>query len=164
MTSCDVCGETVSKEFTCSHCGTDLCGEHRLPEAHDCPSLLVSNTKPLASEGPDTSDRRGTPRKRRDRVREKEPSRYEARRDRHGTRKRTESSRFETVDDESGPDVLTCPCCDSSVSEITSCRFCGRSVCEHCKSREGHNCRVAPPSDDTESPDSLVNRLLSLFR
>ena len=39
--SCSVCGEDVTGQFsyTCSYCDRTHCGEHRLPEKHDCPSL-----------------------------------------------------------------------------------------------------------------------------
>ncbi len=39
MAKCDVCGRSESMPYQCGHCGGTYCGEHRLPEAHDCPGL-----------------------------------------------------------------------------------------------------------------------------
>ncbi|CAJ35527.1 AN1-type zinc finger domain-containing protein [Methanocella arvoryzae] len=37
---CDICGETEPLLFTCKRCGGKYCGEHRLPEKHDCSSVI----------------------------------------------------------------------------------------------------------------------------
>ena len=39
MATCDVCGRTENMPYHCRHCGGTFCGEHRLPESHDCPGL-----------------------------------------------------------------------------------------------------------------------------
>jgi len=39
MATCDVCGKNENMPYHCRHCGGTFCGEHRLPEAHDCPGL-----------------------------------------------------------------------------------------------------------------------------
>lgn len=39
MAECDVCGEEESMPYQCKHCGGTYCGDHRLPESHDCPGL-----------------------------------------------------------------------------------------------------------------------------
>jgi len=39
MSKCDVCGKDESMPYHCRHCGGTYCGEHRLPESHDCPGL-----------------------------------------------------------------------------------------------------------------------------
>ena len=39
MAECDICGEEESMPYHCRHCGGTFCGDHRLPEAHDCPGL-----------------------------------------------------------------------------------------------------------------------------
>lgn len=41
MPGCAVCGTSLAtwKSFECSRCGKHYCGEHRLPENHDCPGL-----------------------------------------------------------------------------------------------------------------------------
>lgn len=41
MPECAVCGTSLAtwKSFECSRCGKHYCGEHRLPECHDCPGL-----------------------------------------------------------------------------------------------------------------------------
>ena len=36
MVSCDRCGEPLEVPRECSYCGSQLCGDHRLPESHDC--------------------------------------------------------------------------------------------------------------------------------
>ena len=39
MATCDRCGATLEAPRECSYCGDQLCGDHRLPEAHDCPKV-----------------------------------------------------------------------------------------------------------------------------
>jgi len=39
MATCDVCGEYENLPYQCRRCGKTFCGEHRLPENHDCPGL-----------------------------------------------------------------------------------------------------------------------------
>ncbi|WP_135302379.1 rhomboid family intramembrane serine protease [Haloarcula amylovorans] len=39
MSECDACGKEENMPYQCGHCGGTYCGEHRLPEAHDCPGL-----------------------------------------------------------------------------------------------------------------------------
>ena len=39
MAECDICGEEESMPYNCRHCGGTFCGDHRLPESHDCPGL-----------------------------------------------------------------------------------------------------------------------------
>ncbi len=39
MPTCDICGEQVSMPYQCHHCGGTFCGNHRLPESHDCSGL-----------------------------------------------------------------------------------------------------------------------------
>jgi membrane associated rhomboid family serine protease len=39
MATCDACGRTENMPYHCRHCGGTFCGEHRLPENHDCPGL-----------------------------------------------------------------------------------------------------------------------------
>ena len=52
MAECDVCGEEVSMPYQCKHCGGTYCGEHRLPESHDCPGLdQWENTGPVFDSG-----------------------------------------------------------------------------------------------------------------
>ncbi|MWV65598.1 rhomboid family intramembrane serine protease [Halorubrum sp. JWXQ-INN 858] len=43
MATCDVCGEYENLPYQCRRCGRTFCGEHRLPENHDCPGLRGSN-------------------------------------------------------------------------------------------------------------------------
>jgi len=39
MAECDECGAYVDLPYQCHRCGGTFCGEHRLPENHDCPGL-----------------------------------------------------------------------------------------------------------------------------
>ena len=39
MGRCSQCGASLEAPRACSYCGDDHCSEHRLPEAHDCPSV-----------------------------------------------------------------------------------------------------------------------------
>lgn len=39
MATCDECGKHENMPYQCSRCGQTFCGEHRLPENHDCPGL-----------------------------------------------------------------------------------------------------------------------------
>jgi len=46
MTACDVeeCSRSDHIDYTCSYCKERFCGQHRLPEKHDCIWLRVINT------------------------------------------------------------------------------------------------------------------------
>jgi hypothetical protein len=57
MTKCDFCGKTIEgMPFTCRRCKGDFCGDHRLPEYHNCRGLkrrspvLQQVTKPAIRE------------------------------------------------------------------------------------------------------------------
>jgi hypothetical protein len=39
MANCDACGKHENLPYQCRRCGQTFCGEHRLPENHDCPGL-----------------------------------------------------------------------------------------------------------------------------
>ena len=39
MADCDVCGREEGMPYRCRFCGGTFCGEHRLPENHQCPGL-----------------------------------------------------------------------------------------------------------------------------
>lgn len=39
MATCDECGTHVDMPYNCRRCGGAYCGEHRLPENHDCAGL-----------------------------------------------------------------------------------------------------------------------------
>ena len=39
MAECDICGKEENMPYHCRHCGGTHCGDHRLPESHDCPGL-----------------------------------------------------------------------------------------------------------------------------
>ena len=50
---CEICGKEVVLPFKCSYCGDYFCGEHRLPERHNCANQPRTNpyykrpTKPI---------------------------------------------------------------------------------------------------------------------
>lgn len=50
MARCDYCGKEVYMPFRCPYCGGLFCEEHRLPEAHNCPSLRELRNVPHYSE------------------------------------------------------------------------------------------------------------------
>jgi hypothetical protein len=39
MTICSLCGKKEVMPFTCKFCGNKYCGDHRLPENHECIGL-----------------------------------------------------------------------------------------------------------------------------
>lgn len=39
MPPCDRCGTSTELPYRCTYCGGSFCGEHRLPENHECPGL-----------------------------------------------------------------------------------------------------------------------------
>ena len=42
---CDLCGFTEPLPFTCKFCGNSFCYNHRLPESHNCPGLVLYKQK-----------------------------------------------------------------------------------------------------------------------
>ena len=47
---CQYCGKNVDFPFRCSFCGMYFCGEHRLPENHNCPELWQAMVKQPSPE------------------------------------------------------------------------------------------------------------------
>jgi hypothetical protein len=43
--NCFYCGKRQYLAFTCSYCGKEFCGEHRLPFNHDCPGIEHYNRR-----------------------------------------------------------------------------------------------------------------------
>jgi predicted nucleic acid binding AN1-type Zn finger protein len=39
MGKCEICGKDVLLPFVCNNCGKQFCGDHRLPETHNCSYL-----------------------------------------------------------------------------------------------------------------------------
>jgi predicted nucleic acid binding AN1-type Zn finger protein len=164
--SCDYCVEDVEHPFSCNYCGRSFCGEHRLPENHDCTHHVVSSDlDSFGGGGPDTTDRRGTRRKQIERVREKETSRS------NPPKAVAPQSKDDYRSDEVGDtDILTCPTCGESTDQIKECEDCGRSVCPNCEGAYEHECPVGVTRDTTEdeptdgTEKSLVNWILGLFR
>ncbi len=57
MHSCDYCDTDVGQPFSCNYCKRVLCGDHRLPENHDCTQYAVdSGADSFSGNGPDTTD------------------------------------------------------------------------------------------------------------
>jgi HEAT repeat protein len=51
MTRCNICGEKIEgMPFTCRRCGGRYCGDHRLPESHDCQGLGRIKPKKITFE------------------------------------------------------------------------------------------------------------------
>jgi len=51
---CQLCGVEVYMPFKCNYCGQTFCGEHRLPENHNCPEywrVKVPKEQPPAKSG-----------------------------------------------------------------------------------------------------------------
>jgi predicted nucleic acid binding AN1-type Zn finger protein len=165
MHTCDYCGDEVEHSFGCNHCSQSFCGDHRLPENHECP--LYSTGSELSSFGGEgqTTDRRGTGRKRRERVREKETSRMNP-----PEPVKPQSKGDNRSDDIKDADVLTCPTCGSDTDQVLECDDCGQSVCPSCEGVYEHECPVGVTKSDgtddgdSESATSLIGRLLRLFK
>ncbi|WP_149785648.1 AN1-type zinc finger domain-containing protein [Halorubrum aquaticum] len=161
MDSCDFCGDSVEHTFSCNYCGQSLCGNHRLPENHECPVQTTSgNLTSFAGEGPQIRDRRGTGRKRRERVQDKETSRM------NPPENVTFQNRKNQNKDKSETNVLNCPTCGGSTDRILECEGCGQSICPNCKGVNEHDCSRNDTVDDSRSSDevSLFNKIYDLFR
>ncbi len=164
--SCDFCGEDVEHPFSCNYCERSFCGDHRLPENHNCTHHHIGDVSDtFGGEGPDTPDRRGTQPKRIERVREKEKSRS------NPPEAVSPQSKGDYRSDEAGDtDILTCPTCGESTDQIKDCVDCGQSVCPNCVGAYEHECPVGVTRDTTESNStdgserSLFSRILGLFR
>jgi predicted nucleic acid binding AN1-type Zn finger protein len=166
MDTCDYCGGETEHAFQCNHCNQALCGDHRLPENHECPLYSAGGeTSSFGGEGPDTLDRRGTGRKRRERVRKKETSR----------RNPPEPVEPQSKSDNrsggtANTDVLNCPSCGSDTDQVIECDDCGQSVCPGCEGVYEHECPVGvTKSGDTddgssEVTTSILGRILGMLK
>ena len=166
MDTCDYCGDGVEHPFGCNHCSQSFCGDHRLPENHECPLYSVGGeVGSFGGEGPDTKDRRGTGRRRRERVKKKETSRMNPPEPVEPQSK--EDNRSEEASD---TNVLTCPTCGSDTDQVLECDDCGQSVCPSCEGVYEHECPVGvtktegTDDDTSESATSLIGRLVGLFK
>lgn len=45
MSRCNYCGKETADAFKCSHCGSEHCQDHRLPEYHDCPLFVKAEAE-----------------------------------------------------------------------------------------------------------------------
>jgi len=160
MDTCDKCGDSTDHAFKCSYCERRFCGEHRLPEKHECPAFAVGGEiSSFGGEGPEVSDRRSTWRKRIERVREKEDNPAEP--DPVAPKKRSAQA------DDAELEILTCPTCATKTDEITECGDCGMSVCSSCEQPREHECSTAITDDDggdNSDGDTVFSRILNLFR
>jgi hypothetical protein len=161
MDTCDYCGDESEHPFGCNHCTQSFCGDHRLPENHECPLYSAGGEiSSFGGEGPDTTDRRGTGRKRIERVRKKETSRM-------NPPAVDPQSKGDHRSEETGDtSVLTCPTCSTNTHQVFNCEECGQTVCPDCEGVYEHECPVGVTKDKEtdESTTSLVGRLLRLFR
>ena len=155
MAECNHCGATIEHAFPCNRCSQSFCGDHRLPENHDCSQFERENrTQNFGGSGPTISDRRSTSRRRIERVREKETTTLDRR---ISDREKGESNKSDSSNHNRS--VLSCPCCGSKTDEILSCEFCGDSICSNCD----HNCGTPDASQSTEESNfiSQIKRFLS---
>jgi predicted nucleic acid binding AN1-type Zn finger protein len=163
MATCDVCDGAAEHLVKCNICEREHCAEHRLPEKHECSGLNVSEwSRGLEGDGPSTRDRRGTRRKRIERVRAKQTSRENPPADNW---RRTEKER--RTENTSKTDVLTCPNCGTSTDCIQECNKCEQSICPKCREADAHDCPVVePPTEEVADStlDSIFGRLLSILR
>lgn len=63
MGKCDVCGKEVAMPFKCAFCGGLYCGDHRLPESHNCTQLIQTGKRRIIyreAEAPTTIDEAAT--------------------------------------------------------------------------------------------------------
>lgn len=59
MATCDHCGTAVDHPFRCTHCDSQFCGDHRLPEKHDCPLYVPEDWQGGESTAGTTEQRGG---------------------------------------------------------------------------------------------------------
>ena len=52
---CDICGELENIPFRCNRCRGTFCGEHRLPEKHNCSTVASENQKSWRANDYDSS-------------------------------------------------------------------------------------------------------------
>lgn len=162
MDTCDFCRDSTDHAFRCSYCDQALCGTHRLPENHECPAHSHgAGGDGLGGSGPSTSDRRGTGRKRRERVAENRTSRKNPPPEARQPQSKGDF-RSDTVQDE---DVLTCPTCQRRTERVIECDQCGQSVCPECVGVYEHECPVGVQKEGAaNSGKSLFSRLIDFFR
>jgi Zn-dependent protease len=68
MVKCNECGvEIEGLPFICTYCGKSYCADHRLPEAHSCPNLVLARAPPFNLRETSTEER-GTISSLRDRI------------------------------------------------------------------------------------------------
>jgi predicted nucleic acid binding AN1-type Zn finger protein len=161
METCDSCGESTEHAFECNYCEGRFCGSHRLPENHGCLEYRTQDSvSTFGGDGPSTRDRRGTGRKRRDRVRANETARETVPESRMPRNKGDFRS-----SDERNTEVLTCPTCDRQTGELSECTECGTTVCPECEPVYEHECPVGIVKDDEGHENkSLLSRLVGFFR
>lgn len=134
MATCDKCTEEVEHSFQCSYCEESFCGQHRLPENHQCPQFTTDSTVgTFSSSSPNITDRRGTWGRMVSRVRDKETEKWEKKTD---PNPRGETKRDLSTDSEAA--IFNCPECGGKAAALKEATCCGKSMCYDC--RESHNC------------------------
>jgi predicted nucleic acid binding AN1-type Zn finger protein len=160
MDTCDNCGQSTDHAFQCNHCKQSFCGDHRLPENHDCPVFVVDDDlSSFTGEGPETNDRRSTWRKRKHRVRQKEDAPT-------APDPVSPQSKSDHRSSEADLAVLTCPSCGRETDQINDCDQCGQSVCPDCEGRYEHECPSAvTKSKEPDADDgTFLSKLIGLLR
>ena len=58
MPNCEHCAEAIDgvSAYSCSHCGSTFCPEHRLPEAHDCPFIATISAPSMRTDSDPSSE------------------------------------------------------------------------------------------------------------
>jgi len=151
MGRCDVCDAAVEHPFPCQRCERSFCSDHRLPENHDCPAFDRGAT-PLSGDGPSVRDRRGTFRRRVDRVRAKETSKRESRIDERDDG----GASGETA-------VLTCAECGASVASLATCEDCGDAYCSDCVD-DHDSCQTAQREREKQEDQAPAGGVVARMR
>lgn len=134
---CDHCGrEPKGMAYTCSQCGENLCEDHRLPEAHRCPSLSAEKARQLEdSSEPWFKDEF--------RLSNVEQNQYSPSRE----RRRGESK----------PEVAaTCDACGKGLfeHEIAGCPYCSEPYCGEHIAAHRSQCQEDTSEHGGSEPDS----------
>lgn len=142
MGECEICERDDSISFTCNECGGTYCSTHRLPEAHNCSELRVtdfsgpwfdhSNTEPV-DRGTDAPDALSD-----DEI---------------------DENRTGTADAEPGSDESESPrCLECGKITLHECEKCGTPYCKEHKSPRVHNCALLDVAEDDGRGDESPPR------
>lgn len=157
MARCALCDADASHLFTCSYCDSAFCGDHRLPENHNCPRFREGlRDEVFASDAPETPDRRSTWRQRLERVGSKEAEIRQGKR----PQSKADLRGFSTAQGDTN--VLHCSSCGSNVDTLHQCDECSNHFCDACLPVVEHECPVGMVKE-TEEEASPLTRIRTLF-